>query len=322
MQTAARRARRRAAGGDAAHPHPPRPRRSDRGAGAALARAAGLRARARRPAPDRSLEAAGQRRAPLRRPDGAPLGRDRAGAGGQREESLGGGETVRGMRVAYTPGHASHHVCYLHEESGTAFVGDVAACRIPPSDLIMPPTPPPDIDVEVWEESLDLVASWSPERLALTHFGAGRGRRAWHLRVGPRPPARGGRAGSRRWTEDDYERRPAAPDPRADDRRRLGEERSRSCSRPSPPPTSGAASTATGASAPSAKRSRRLGEVLAHPLDRLGRCARRAWSGRCGRSPRRSARTSSPGETTTAASSSTISAKEVEVWPSGTGAQT
>ncbi len=85
---------------------------------------------------------------------------------------LEGGETMRGMRVAYTPGHASHHVCYLHEESGTAFVGDVAACRIPPSNLIMPPTPPPDIDVEVWEQSLDLVASWQPRRLALTHFGA------------------------------------------------------------------------------------------------------------------------------------------------------
>jgi glyoxylase-like metal-dependent hydrolase (beta-lactamase superfamily II) len=85
---------------------------------------------------------------------------------------LSGGETMRGMRVAYTPGHASHHVCYLHEDSGTAFVGDVAACRIPPSNLIMPPTPPPDIDVESWEESLDLVAGWSPQRLALTHFGA------------------------------------------------------------------------------------------------------------------------------------------------------
>jgi glyoxylase-like metal-dependent hydrolase (beta-lactamase superfamily II) len=85
---------------------------------------------------------------------------------------LSGGESVLGMRVAYTPGHASHHVCYLHEESGTAFVGDVAACRIPPSNLVMPPTPPPDIDVPVWEQSLDLVAGWSPERLALTHFGA------------------------------------------------------------------------------------------------------------------------------------------------------
>ncbi|HET9197488.1 MAG TPA: MBL fold metallo-hydrolase [Solirubrobacterales bacterium] len=85
---------------------------------------------------------------------------------------LRGGESVLGMRVAYTPGHASHHVCYLHEETGTAFVGDVAACRIPPSNLIVPPTPPPDIDLEVWEESLATVAAWQPERLALTHFGA------------------------------------------------------------------------------------------------------------------------------------------------------
>ncbi len=85
--------------------------------------------------------------------------------------TLAGGETVRGMRVAYTPGHASHHVCYLHEESGTAFVGDVAACRIPPTDLVIPPTPPPDIDVELWEESIGIVAGWAPERLALTHFG-------------------------------------------------------------------------------------------------------------------------------------------------------
>ena len=85
---------------------------------------------------------------------------------------LRGGETVLGMEVAYTPGHASHHVCYLHRESGTAFVGDVAACVIPPSRLVMPPTPPPDIDVETWEASLDAVAAWEPQRLALTHFGA------------------------------------------------------------------------------------------------------------------------------------------------------
>jgi len=85
---------------------------------------------------------------------------------------LSGGETAFGMRVAYTPGHASHHVCYFHEESGTAFTGDVAAVRIPPSDLVVPPTPPPDIDVETWEDSIGIVESWRPERLALTHFGA------------------------------------------------------------------------------------------------------------------------------------------------------
>jgi glyoxylase-like metal-dependent hydrolase (beta-lactamase superfamily II) len=85
---------------------------------------------------------------------------------------LAGGETVHEMHVAYTPGHASHHVCYFHEESGTAFVGDVAAVRIPPSDLVVPPTPPPDIDIETWIESTEIVESWRPERLALTHFGA------------------------------------------------------------------------------------------------------------------------------------------------------
>lgn len=86
--------------------------------------------------------------------------------------ALSGGEQVLGMRVAYTPGHASHHVSYLHEESGTAFTGDVAGARIPGVDLVVPPTPPPDIDIEAWEESLDMVESWRPERLALTHFGS------------------------------------------------------------------------------------------------------------------------------------------------------
>jgi len=85
--------------------------------------------------------------------------------------TLAGGEALRGMRVAYTPGHASHHVCYLHEETGTAFVGDVAACRLPGTDLVIPPTPPPDIDVEAWEDSIALVEGWAPTKLALTHFG-------------------------------------------------------------------------------------------------------------------------------------------------------
>src|SRR3984885_10730403 len=60
---------------------------------------------------------------------------------------LTGGETLPGgFEVAYTPGHASHHVSYLHE--GTAFVGDVGGIRIVPGAPVVPPTPPPDIDVE------------------------------------------------------------------------------------------------------------------------------------------------------------------------------
>src|SRR4051812_21956325 len=85
---------------------------------------------------------------------------------------LAGGETVLdAFRVEYTPGHASHHVSYLHEPTGTAFVGDVAGVRIPPSEYVIAPTPPPDIDVEAWDRSIDLIAGWDPQALALTHFG-------------------------------------------------------------------------------------------------------------------------------------------------------
>jgi glyoxylase-like metal-dependent hydrolase (beta-lactamase superfamily II) len=82
-----------------------------------------------------------------------------------------GGETVDGFRVAHTPGHASHHVCYLHEETGHAYVGDMAGVRIPPFEFTVAPTPPPDIDVEAWFDSLHIVASWNPQVLCLTHFG-------------------------------------------------------------------------------------------------------------------------------------------------------
>jgi glyoxylase-like metal-dependent hydrolase (beta-lactamase superfamily II) len=84
---------------------------------------------------------------------------------------LRGGETVGGFRVAYTPGHASHHVSYLDESSGRAFVGDVCGVRIPPSGLTVPPTPPPDIDLEAWGESLATIGAWRPQSLGLTHFG-------------------------------------------------------------------------------------------------------------------------------------------------------
>jgi glyoxylase-like metal-dependent hydrolase (beta-lactamase superfamily II) len=95
---------------------------------------------------------------------------------GENVRALEGGETIeaagRELEVAYTPGHASHHVVYFDRSDGTAYVGDVAGVRIPPSDFIRLPTPPPDIDVEAWERSIDLVAARRPARLALTHFGA------------------------------------------------------------------------------------------------------------------------------------------------------
>jgi glyoxylase-like metal-dependent hydrolase (beta-lactamase superfamily II) len=89
---------------------------------------------------------------------------------------LQGGETIhvagRTFEVEYTPGHASHHVVYFDGSDSTAYVGDVAGVRIPPSAFVRPPTPPPDIDVEAWERSIELVAAREPSCLALTHFGA------------------------------------------------------------------------------------------------------------------------------------------------------
>jgi hypothetical protein len=42
---------------------------------------------------------------------------------------------------------------------------------VPPEEFTLAPTPPPDIDVETWVASVETIAGWEPERLALTHFG-------------------------------------------------------------------------------------------------------------------------------------------------------
>jgi glyoxylase-like metal-dependent hydrolase (beta-lactamase superfamily II)/cell division septum initiation protein DivIVA len=85
---------------------------------------------------------------------------------------LRGGEELlnRAFEVVYTPGHASHHVAYMHD--GTGFVGDAAGVRISSETLTIPPTPPPDVDVEAWHDSLERLKAWRPERLAITHFGS------------------------------------------------------------------------------------------------------------------------------------------------------
>jgi len=88
---------------------------------------------------------------------------------------LGGGERLtigdRRLRVAYTPGHAWHHVSYLDEGTGVAFVGDVAGEASQHGTPALPAAPPPDIDLEAWKPSLDALAAWGPEALLLTHFG-------------------------------------------------------------------------------------------------------------------------------------------------------
>jgi glyoxylase-like metal-dependent hydrolase (beta-lactamase superfamily II) len=88
--------------------------------------------------------------------------------------TLSGGERIqaggRAWDVLYTPGHASHHVSFFDADSGVAFVGDTAGVRMPES-LVLAPTPPPDVDLEKWRESLDRIEAWRPGSLFVTHFG-------------------------------------------------------------------------------------------------------------------------------------------------------
>lgn len=83
---------------------------------------------------------------------------------------LTGGESIDGWEVAYTPGHARHHVSYLHGATRTAFCGDVGGIRILDGPTV-PPTPAPDIDVEAWHASIARLEEWDPLELAVTHFG-------------------------------------------------------------------------------------------------------------------------------------------------------
>jgi glyoxylase-like metal-dependent hydrolase (beta-lactamase superfamily II) len=103
-----------------------------------------------------------------------------------RIRSLAGGETLsvvgRELTVAYTPGHASHHVSFLDAASRIAFVGDTAGIRRGSGTFVMPPTPPPDIDLEAWRESERKILAWEPDTLFLTHFGPYHGARP-HLQA-------------------------------------------------------------------------------------------------------------------------------------------
>jgi glyoxylase-like metal-dependent hydrolase (beta-lactamase superfamily II) len=88
---------------------------------------------------------------------------------------LRGGETLdlaaRLVDVAYTPGHAWHHVSYRDRDTGIVFVGDTLGERMPSGTPAIPTTPPPDIELEVWRASRDAIRAWEPRRLFLTHFG-------------------------------------------------------------------------------------------------------------------------------------------------------
>lgn len=72
------------------------------------------------------------------------------------------------IKAWYTPGHAIHHIAW--QIGPNLFTGDVAGVSIN-QGIVIPPCPPPDINIEDWEASLNVLKKIQPERLCLTHFG-------------------------------------------------------------------------------------------------------------------------------------------------------
>jgi len=101
------------------------------------------------------------------------------------------GTDVLGLECFPTPGHASHHVCYLSQD-GTLYAGDATGVRIQPSRAVLPPTPPPEFDLETWQTTLDEIERRRPKRLALIHFG---------VADDPEPHIADLRARLERWTQ-------------------------------------------------------------------------------------------------------------------------
>ena len=97
----------------------------------------------------------------------APVPEDRVTIlrGGERVQAGG-----RDFEVAYTPGHAVHHVSYFDAASGIAFIGDTGGLCIN-GGYVLPATPPPDIDLEAWATSVDRILAWHPRTLFIAHFG-------------------------------------------------------------------------------------------------------------------------------------------------------
>ena len=72
------------------------------------------------------------------------------------------------IKALHTPGHAKHHISWVMGDS--IFTGDVAGAKINHGPLV-PACPPPDINIEEWGKSLEIIKKENPKYLYFTHFG-------------------------------------------------------------------------------------------------------------------------------------------------------
>lgn len=72
------------------------------------------------------------------------------------------------VKAWHTPGHAVHHIAW--QIGNELIAGDVAGCKIG-NGIVVPPCPPPDINIEDWKASIRLIKTRRFDALYLTHYG-------------------------------------------------------------------------------------------------------------------------------------------------------
>ena len=82
----------------------------------------------------------------------------------------------RPLQVRHTRGHAEHHFCVWDEYSRGWFSGDMFGIsypwfRLPGGDFILPATTPTQFDPQAYIASLEILRSYDPQRIYLTHSG-------------------------------------------------------------------------------------------------------------------------------------------------------
>jgi len=73
------------------------------------------------------------------------------------------------LQVIETPGHAKHHYTYVYDH--VCFTGDIGGVRLEGSPYIVLPTPPPDLDMNAWRQSLKKIENIGITQIAPTHYG-------------------------------------------------------------------------------------------------------------------------------------------------------
>ena len=78
---------------------------------------------------------------------------------------------LRLLRPVPTPGHIGHHVAWLDDRDGVLLCGDALGVILDRRAPVHPPTPAPGVDTAAWQETLERVRVFDPDRFAVAHFG-------------------------------------------------------------------------------------------------------------------------------------------------------